>query len=295
MRLVEWTGDIEIPPFIDKDNRIVFGEEFVLAARELGLETITVVRSDRLTQEEFRLYAVNAQKVLDMGAFDEALLAEELKELEQILGYEALTDLAFEEGELTKLFELERAVAEEEANPSSPDVPVITRPGDLWKVGRHRFLCASSLEASSFTLLMDGELASFGFTDMPYNLAMRDISGDPNREEFAFAHGEMSPNEFTRFQTTVMRFMKEHSKQGSLHAFFMSYHFLAELLRAGINVFGRPKALCTWFKSQAGQGSLFRSHTEQIAYFKNGTAPHRNNVQLGKPGVTARPRGSMTA
>src|SRR3569623_1121377 len=49
------------------------------------------------------------------------------------------------------------------------------------------------------------ENAQFGFTDMPYNLAMRDISSDADREEFAFAHGEMSPHEFTRFQTTFMR------------------------------------------------------------------------------------------
>ncbi|KWV92009.1 DNA modification methylase [Erythrobacter sp. YT30] len=284
MRLIERTGDIEIPPLIDRDNRVVFGEEFVLAAKELGLQSITVVRSDRLSPNEFRLYAVNAYKVLDMGEFDEALLAEELRELEQLLGSEALTDLAFEEGELTRLLELENAIVEDNSPSAQSDGPIITRSGDLWKAGHHRFLCASSLEGSSFSLLMDGELASFGLTDMPYNLAMRDISSDPTREEFAFAHGEMSPNEFTRFQTIVMRLMKEHSNQGSLHAFFMSYHFLPELFRAGMIAFSRPKALCTWIKSQPGQGSLFRSKTEFIAYLKNGTAPHRNNVQLGKHG-----------
>lgn len=284
MRLLVRTGDAEIPPLIDTDNRVVFGEEFVLAAKELALETITVVRSNRLSPDEFRLFAMNFQKVIDMGEFDEALLAEEFRELEELLGSEALADLAFEEGELTRLLELERSAVESEVSDFPGNGPVITQLGDLWKVGRHRFLCASSLENSSFLLLMNGELASFGFTDMPYNLAMRDISSDPTREEFAFAHGEMSPNEFVRFQTTFMRSMKEHSKPGSLHAFFMSYHFLPELLRAGIVVFGRPKALCTWVKSQAGQGSLYRAQTEQVAYFKNGTEPHRNNVQLGKHG-----------
>lgn len=42
--------------------------------------------------------------------------------------------------------------------------------------------------------------------------------------------------------------------------------------------------MCTWVKSQPGQGSLFRSQTEQVAYFRNGDAPHINNVQLGKHG-----------
>ncbi|MEO9461454.1 MAG: site-specific DNA-methyltransferase [Marinomonas sp.] len=131
---------------------------------------------------------------------------------------------------------------------------------------------------------MNGQLAQFGITDAPYNLPMSTISSDPNREEFSFGHGEMSPNEFTRFLTTVMRSMKAASKEGSLQAFFMSYHFLLELLRAGTIVFGRPKAMCTWVKSQPGQGSLFRSQTEQVAYFRNGDAPHINNVQLGKHG-----------
>ena len=98
------------------------------------------------------------------------------------------------------------------------------------------------------------------------------------------AHGEMSPGEFTRFLTTVMRHMALHSMDGSLHALFMSYHYLLELLRAGSIVYGRPKAICTWVKKQGGQGGLFRSQTEFIAYFKNGTAPFLNNVQLGRHG-----------
>jgi DNA modification methylase len=66
----------------------------------------------------------------------------------------------------------------------------------------------------------------------------------------------------------------------------MSYHYLLELLRAGTVVFGRPKAMCTWVKAQGGQGSLYRSQTEQIVFFKNGEARHQNNVALGKHGRT---------
>ena len=286
-QLLEMSGDTEITPLIDKDDCVAFGEEFVLAAQQLGLKSITVVRSNNMTPDELRLYALNAQKMFDMGEFDEALLAEELQELEKLLGSESLTGLAFEEGELTRLLNLEEAAIESGERAFDPDLPSITQPSDLWtlgKDGKHRFLCATALEDPSYAKLMSGELASFGCTDMPYNLGMRDISSDTTREEFAFAHGEMSPNEFTRFQTTFMRLMKENSKPGSLHAFFMSYHYLAELFRAGLIVFGRPKAMCTWIKSQPGQGSLFRSQTEQVVYFKNGNAPHRNNVQLGKHG-----------
>jgi len=94
----------------------------------------------------------------------------------------------------------------------------------------------------------------------------------------------MSPNEFTRFLTTVMRLMKDATEPGAWLAYFMSFHFLLELLRAGTVVFGRPRAMCTWVKTHPGQGSPFRSQTEQVVYFRNGDAPPRDNVQLGKHG-----------
>lgn len=285
-RLLEKAKGVVEPPLLDSDNRVVCGSAIVMAAQKLKLESITILRVANMSPEELRLYAINAHKLSDMGGYDEALLGEELRELEALLGEDSLKDLAIAEGELNRLLGLTGPVdAEEEglaldAAAMSP----ITRPGDLWKIGPHRLLCDSSLLAASFVAVMAGEKAQFGLTDMPYNLSMSDISSKPDREEFAFAHGEMTPAEFTRFQTTFMRHMQEWSEPGSLHAFFMSYHYLLETLRAGTIVFGRPKAMCTWVKSQGSQGSLFRSQTEQIVYFRNGDVPHRNNVQLGKHG-----------
>jgi DNA modification methylase len=39
-----------------------------------------------------------------------------------------------------------------------------------------------------------------------------------------------------------------------------------------------------WVKSNAGQGSLWRSHHEMLPVFKKGEAPHINNVELGRHG-----------
>ncbi len=134
--------------------RVVFGEEFVIAARQLGLKSITVVRSERMSPDEFRLYAANVQKVLDMGEFDEAVLSEELKELEKLLGSERLTDLAFEEGELTRLLGLDTQVIEEKAQVEKSEAPGICASGDLWIAGNHRYLCASALDPASYRVLM---------------------------------------------------------------------------------------------------------------------------------------------
>jgi len=39
-----------------------------------------------------------------------------------------------------------------------------------------------------------------------------------------------------------------------------------------------------WAKSNAGQGSLWRSQHELLPVFKKGDAPHVNNVELGRFG-----------
>ena len=282
-RQLELGGVVE-PPLIDSDNRVVCGGAIIQAAKELKLASIPVLRVADMSPDELRLYSINAHKLADMGGYDDLLLAEELRELEKLLGEDKLKTLAIAEGELSLLLGLTEAVPSEDVEALAPreEQPPITRPGDLWLIGKHRFLCGSALEASSYEALMNDELAQFILTDPPYNVPMKTISSDSSREEFAFAHGEMSPNEFTRFLTNAMRHMKQASEPGSLHALFMSYHYLPELFRAGMIVFDRARAMCTWVKSQPGQGGLFRSQTEHIVYFCNGDGPHRNNVQLGK-------------
>lgn len=287
VRQLERTGQIVEPPLLDSENQVVCGGAIVQAARKLKWSQIPVLRVGSMSPDELRLYAINAHKLSDMGKYDDALLAYELRELDRLLGKEALATLAMEEGELTKLLGLDQGAESDVSDlPTADDsAALITKLGDVWQVGnQHRLMCASSLETSNFAMLMDGERAQFGLVDPPYNIPKSIYSSDPARKEFAYAHGEMSANEFTRFLTKVMRDMTAVSEENSLHAFFMSYHHLLELLRAGTVVFGRPKAMCTWVKSQPGQGSLFRSQTEQIVYFRNGKGSHRNNVQLGKHG-----------
>jgi DNA modification methylase len=42
--------------------------------------------------------------------------------------------------------------------------------------------------------------------------------------------------------------------------------------------------LCIWAKDNGGMGSLYRSQHELVYVFKNGSAPHINNVELGRYG-----------
>ncbi len=48
--------------------------------------------------------------------------------------------------------------------------PAITKPGDLWLLGKHRLVCGDSTKHDVFELLMDGGQANLVVTDPPYNV-----------------------------------------------------------------------------------------------------------------------------
>lgn len=64
----------------------------------------------------------------------------------------------------------------------------------------------------------------------------------------------------------------------------MDWRHVREILEAATEPYSELKNLCVWSKTNAGMGSLYRSQHEFVFVFKNGTAPHINNVKLGRFG-----------
>jgi DNA modification methylase len=78
--------------------------------------------------------------------------------------------------------------------------------------------------------------------------------------------------------------MAKYSIDGSVHFHCMDWRHVAELLEAGWLAYTELKNICVWDKGSGGLGSFYRSCHEFVLVFKNGTAPHRNNMQLGQFG-----------
>jgi len=170
--------------------------------------------------------------------------------------------------------------------PEVPAVPV-SRPGDLWLLGRHRLLCASSLEANSWERLMDGSVGAMVFTDAPYNVPVSGHVcglGNVQHAEFAMASGEMSRAEFTSFLENAIKLLSSNVRDGAVFDLCMDWRHLPELLAAvEANELGVLN-LCVWNKNNGGMGSLYRFKHELVLIAKKGKAPHTNNVELGKHG-----------
>ena len=61
-----------------------------------------------------------------------------------------------------------------------PVIPV-SKPGDVWIMGKHRLLCGDSTDPTSFALLMTGVKATMVFTDPPYNVDYANSAKDKMR------------------------------------------------------------------------------------------------------------------
>lgn len=83
----------------------------------------------------------------------------------------------------------------------------MTRPGDIWQLGRHLLIRGDAQDASTFALLLDGDKVDAVFTDSPKNVNIEGhVSGlgAIRHSEFAFASGEMRQAAFTIFLTTTL-------------------------------------------------------------------------------------------
>ena len=133
---------------------------------------------------------------------------------------------------------------------------------------------------------MGGELAAMVITDPPYNVPITRIQGRGRikHQDFAQGSGEMSPAQFTRFLCTSLALAAKHSADGAIHFVFMDWRHMRELLAAGSTIYSELKNVVVWAKTNAGQGSFYRSQHELIFVFKSGDGAHQNNVELGRHG-----------
>jgi DNA modification methylase len=157
--------------------------------------------------------------------------------------------------------------------------------GDVYGLGDHRIVCGDSLDPAVLDKLMDGEQARCCFTDPPYNVKIQGhVTGSGKHAEFAMASGEMTKSEFEQFLSTILTNVRGQLMEAGIAFVCMDHAHLLELLRAGEEVFEQRLNICMWDKGRGGMGALYRSQHECVAVFKHGSAPHLNNVALGKNG-----------
>jgi hypothetical protein len=158
--------------------------------------------------------------------------------------------------------------------------PAISQLGDVWKLGRHRLACGDAQRRETYEPLLGGERAEMMVTDLPYNVR---ISGHAisrskvRHRESAMGSGEMPPAAFIGFLYQFISCAISCSCDGAIHYIFIDWRHFHELLGTALPLYSEWKDLLVWNKSNAGQGSFYRSKHELIAVFKSGPGSHINN------------------
>src|SRR5262245_23239516 len=74
------------------------------------------------------------------------------------------------------------------------------------------------------------------------------------------------------------------SRNDAVHFVCMDWRHIGELLEAARTVYDETLNIAVWVKSNAGQGSFYRSQHELVGVFRVGDSAHLNNIELGRHG-----------
>ena len=243
------------PILIDETEQVIAGHGRLMAARKLGMAEVPVIVAAGWTDAQKRAYVIADNKLALNAGWDESLLALEFGELEG-LGFDVeLTGFSAEEIAALTPEEVPAALTDEDEVPEPPEEPV-TRPGDVWLLGRHRLMCGDSTSVDDLAKLTQGTLVDMWLTDPPYNVAVQGGNhGDPNRKNgLKIMNDKMSDDQFRQFLRDAYTAADTVMKPGAVfyiwHADSEGYNFRGAAKDAGWTV----RQCLIWKKSSIVMG-----------------------------------------
>ena len=229
------------PIMIDEQGNVLAGHGRLLAAIDEGYTEVPCVPIEGLTEAQKKAYILANNRLAEDAGWDKELLAIELSGL-----LDAGFDLAmtgFDVDELSALldagidpqedsFDVEAALHE----------PPITKPGDLWLLGKHRLVCGDSTEEKTFKLLMDGKAADLLVTDPPYNV---DYEGKAGKIQ----NDRQSDADFASFLNCAFFETDRAMKPGASFYIWHAHKSADIFMRAAENMIGEVRQLLIWNKN----------------------------------------------
>jgi DNA modification methylase len=169
------------PILVDGNNNVIAGHGRLLAARKLGMAEVPVVSMDHLTDTQRRALILADNKIGENASWEDELLGIELSELKDA-GFDLeLTGFSTEEWEALIAGEEtdKEGLTDEDAVPEV--LEPISKPGDLWVLGKHKVLCGDATKLDDYKRLLGDELVDMTFTDPPYNVNYANTAKDKMR------------------------------------------------------------------------------------------------------------------
>ena len=277
MASLEQFGQVK-PIVVRKQTGVVVcGNGTLEAAKRLGWEKLAAVRKD-LTEAEAAALAIADNRTAELAAWDEQVLGETLRELEQ--GGELAAEVTgFSREEIDELVAKalegdgeDEPDEDEELVDNVPKNPV-TQPGDVWRIGEHVLHCADSLaeeSADRFPAAVD-----LVFTDPPYGIfgSSSGVASDITDDKV------MVP----MFRALAARCARVVKPFGHVYVCtdFRSWGALVAAARGSLTL----KNGITWDKGGGGLGANYAMTTEWIAFFHRMPFARRTMQQGAQTGI----------
>lgn len=220
---------------VDESGSIIAGHGRLMAARKLGLTSLPVMVAKDWTDAQKRAYVIADNKLALNAGWDNDLLALELGELGD-LGFDLeLTGFTDEEIKALMPVDVTEGLTDPDDAPPLPDNPV-TRPGDVWVMGKHRLLCGDSTSVDDLAKLCENQAVDMWLTDPPYNVAYE----GGTKEKLTIQNDSMGDDQFRQFLRDAYTAADTVMKAGAVfyiwHADSEGYNFRGAAKDAGWTV-----------------------------------------------------------
>jgi ParB-like nuclease domain/DNA methylase len=265
-------------PILHKGGRIIAGHGRYEAAKLNGLTSVPVVSLDHLTEAQAKAFMIADNRLAEMSAWDKRELAVQLKELSNLrLDFEVdVTGFTIPEIDIRiqSLDSPQLSPAPDAADKFTPSTgPAVSRPGDVWHLGRHRACCGSACDAAAYeTLLADAKAAAV-FADFSGGAGTYDGARDVGASaQPAPAAAHEPPVNGLAQLTNTLKLASAHAVDGAIIYACITWRGMEAMLAAGRSAGCDLVDLCVWTKPGGGTDGLYRCGHELVFVFKNDVA-----------------------
>ena len=159
----------KIPCLVRCNGEVVDGHLRLKAAHRLGIAEVPVILCDEWSEAQVKAFRLMVNRSVTWANWDDELLAQELRDIE-----ESGLDIALTGFDSKEIDDLLASLEEEEPFEEVPLPPAVptSRTGDLWLCGPHRVLCGDSTNAADVTRLLRDSEPFLMVTDPPYGIEL---------------------------------------------------------------------------------------------------------------------------
>ena len=182
-RSFEQFGYVEPVIWNQTTGRVVGGHQRLKVLMDMGMTEVDCVV---VAMDEEKEKALNIALNKISGDWDKDKLALLIADLQGADFDVSLT--GFEPAEIDALFKdtLKDGVKDDDFDVGAELAqPTMTKPGDIWTLGRHRLICGDSTKAETYDLLMGSTKANLVITDPPYNVNYEGSAGKIKNDNMA--------------------------------------------------------------------------------------------------------------